>query len=566
MNRRALPRRPAGEPPALSIGRLSKRFGPSFALHDVSLDVMRGEVHGLLGQNGSGKSTLIKILAGYHDPEPGAELLVHGYAESLPLSARTMRRIGLAFVHQHLGLIPSLSVLENLRADHIATESRAFIDWGRERRAARDLFGSFGLGIDPDTRVADLQPVECALLAIVRAFEQVRHGTGGEGGILVLDEPTPFLPREGVAKLFALVRSITERGAAVIFVSHDVDEVLEITDRATVLRDGLMVGTLVTGSATPRDFVEMIVGRRVDLFRRAGEDASVRPVVASAHGIASRRLDDVAVEIRAGEVLGLTGLIGSGFDELPYLLYGAGRADGGTLRLSRLSGAPPRKPASLHAESGPASAGEPTDAGPGGDAVSLRDMTPARAIGLGLALLPADRLGSAGIGSLPVAENVSLPVLGRFVRRLVLRARAIAAHVEALGRDFHVRPNDPAMKLSALSGGNQQKALLAKWMQIRPRLLMLDEPTQGVDVGARQHLFAALSDAALQGTAILVASTDHEQLAQICHRVLIFGRGRVVAELRGAEISKEALGEQCLLSMARNGGGAAALEMSRDVA
>lgn len=534
MNPRALPHRPPGEPPALSIRRLSKRFGPSFALHDVSLDVMRGEVHGLLGQNGSGKSTLIKILAGYHDAEPGAELLVHGYAEGLPLSTRTMRRIGLAFVHQHLGLIPSLSVLENLRADHIATESRAYVDWGRERRAARDLFGTFGLGIDPDMRVADLQPVECALLAIVRAFEQVRHGTRGEGGILVLDEPTPFLPKEGVAKLFALVRSITARGAAVIFVSHDVGEVLEITDRATVLRDGVVVGTLVTGKATPRDFVEMIVGRRVDLFRRPDEEASAGPVVASADGIASRRLDDVAVEIRAGEILGLTGLIGSGFDELPYLLYGAGRAGAGTLRM-------------------------------GDDAVSLPDMTPPRAIGLGLALLPADRLGSAGVGSLPVAENVSLPVLGRFVRLLVLRARAIVAHVEALGRDFYVRPNDPAMKLATLSGGNQQKALLAKWMQIRPRLLMLDEPTQGVDVGARQHIFVALADAARRGTAILVASTDHEQLAQICHRVLIFGRGRIVAELRGAEISEEALGEGCLLSMAPHIGGKPR-EMSHGVA
>jgi len=230
---------PPGQGPALSIRRLSKRFGGALALDQVELEVLPGEVHGLLGQNGSGKSTLIKVLAGFHEPEPGAELTIHGEPVPLPIQAGSARRLGLAFVHQHLGLVASLSVLENLRIGAFATEVRWYVDWRHEREAARATFARVGLAIEPDARVGDLPQVERALVAIVRAFEDIRQrGDTAQGGILVLDEPTPFLPKVGVDQLFKLVRNIVREGASVIFVSHDVDEVMEITDRATVLRDG----------------------------------------------------------------------------------------------------------------------------------------------------------------------------------------------------------------------------------------------------------------------------------------------------------------------------------------
>ena len=233
---------------ALEIAHLSKTFGGARALDDVGLTVLPGEVHGLLGQNGSGKSTLIRILAGYHAPEPGASLTIFGRRAPLPLPPGEYRKHGLAFVHQHLGLLPSLSVVENLRIGDLATRNNWAFSWRQERRRAREIFSRFGLAIDPDERVADLPQVERALLAIVRAFEDIREtrAAQGEGGILVLDEPTPFLPRAGVDRLFALVRQIVRDGASVLFVSHDVDEVMEITDRATVLRDGRVAGTLVT--------------------------------------------------------------------------------------------------------------------------------------------------------------------------------------------------------------------------------------------------------------------------------------------------------------------------------
>jgi ribose transport system ATP-binding protein len=507
-----------GEPPALSLRRLSKRFGGAYALNDVSLDVLPGEVLGLLGQNGSGKSTLIKILAGYHVAEPGGELLIHGEAVPLPVPAGTGEKLGLAFVHQHLGLVPSLTVLENLRMNTIASQTRWWMNWRRETERARETFARFGLSIDPNARIADLPQVERALVAIIRAFESVQNRGGAQAGILVLDEPTPFLPKAGVEQLFGLVRAIARERAAVIFVSHDIDEVREITDRATVLRDGVLAGTVVTADASHADFVELIVGRRVDLFHTTRRDLSNRPVAMAVHDVSGGGLDGVSVEMRQGEIVGLAGLIGSGFDELPYLVYGARQAEKGTLRMA----ARPER--------------------------NLRTMTPAVAIDHRITLLPSDRLGAAVVGALSVADNVSLPVLDAF-RPLFLDWTRILQRAVSLGREYQVRPNRPEMNLAALSGGNQQKALMAKWLQTEPSLLMLDEPTQGVDVGARQHLFEALADAASRGIAILVASTDYEQLAQICDRVLIFAKGAVVLQLEGAAISKAAIAEQCLRSI-----------------
>ena len=512
-----MPRVP-GQPPALSLRHLSKRFGGAHALNDVSLDVMPGEVLGLLGQNGSGKSTLIKVLSGYHQPEPGGELIIHGESVPLPVPAGTTEKLGLAFVHQHLGVVPSLTVLENLRMNTIASETRWWMNWRRERERARAVFARFGLAIDPMARIADLPQVERALVAIVRAFESVQAEGREHAGILVLDEPTPFLPKTGVDQLFGLVRAIVREGAAVIFVSHDIDEVMEITDRATVLRDGILAGTVVTREATHAAFVELIVGRQVDLFHATPHDLSGRPLAAAVRGARGGALQGVSVNIREGEILGLAGLIGSGFDDLPYQIYGATPANAGMLVL------------------------------PGGQERPLHGMSPAAALAAGIALLPADRLGSAGVGALSVADNVSLPVLNDF-RRLLLDWSGIFERAVKLGTDYQVRPNKPDMKLASLSGGNQQKVLMAKWLQTEPKLLLLDEPTQGVDVGARQHLFAALSGAAARGIAVMVASTDFEQLAQICDRVLIFARGAVVGQLEGAAISKAAIAELCLRSI-----------------
>ena len=509
----------AGESPALAIRNLSKSFGGARALDGVDLTVRAGEVHGLLGQNGSGKSTLIKVLSGYHEPEAGATVELYGRPVALPMAASQLKRLGLAFVHQHLGLIPSLTVLENLRIAGFSTERRWFIDWRKERAQARATFECFELDINPRATVAELPQVERALLAIVRAFEQVRASQAehGGGGILVLDEPTPFLPKAGVERLFSLVRSIVKDGASVIFVSHDIDECLAITDRATVLRDGHVAGTLVTRDSSHSDFVELIVGRRVTAYHvehGARADAAIDIAV---EGLSGGAVQDFSIELRAGEIVGLTGLIGSGFGDVPYLLYGATPARSGHLAIDR------RRHVVAH-------------------------IDPARAQQIGLALLPSDRLGAGGVGGLPVTDNVTLPVLARFLKGIMLDRRTMARRARELGETYDVRPNRPEMTLESLSGGNQQKVLLAKWLQTGPRLLLLDEPTQGVDVGARQQIYQAIDEASAKGMTVLCASTDYEQLAQICDRVLVFARGVVVRQIAGAEISKEHIAEQVYMS------------------
>ena len=502
--------------PALEIRDLSKRFGGATALDRVDLTVEQGEVHGLLGQNGSGKSTLIKILSGFHQPEPGGRLAMYGRQVSLPLAPGQFRSLGLAFVHQHLGLIPSLSVLENIRLGDFAANSMWRIDWQHETQRIRDIFSRYELSIDPRARIAELSQVEQCLVAIIRAMEEVRLAQVSHGGhgILVLDEPTPFLPRAGVEKLFDLVRQVVAGGASVVFVSHDVEEILEITDRATVLRDGRVAGTLVTERASPEEFIEMIVGSRVERYHsihKADASGDRQMVVENLAGQVCRQLSFDAAE---GEVVGLTGLIGSGFDEVPALLFGARKAAGGRLTL-------------------------------GDRRFELATLSPERSLASGIAYLPADRLGASGAGSLPVTDNVTLPSLPRFRDGLGLSRERMREWSLGIGRQHLVRPNDPSLYLADLSGGNQQKVLLAKWLELGPRLLLLDEPTQGVDVGARQHVFSAIDAAARGGTVVLCASTDAEQLAQICDRVLVFAHGRIAVELKGDQVTKEEITYHC---------------------
>jgi ribose transport system ATP-binding protein len=501
---------PAATPPVLSVKDIAKTFGGARALAGVSFDVRPGEVHGLLGKNGSGKSTLVKILAGFHAPDPGGRMAFNGEDVAMPLRPGDFRRLGMSFVHQNLSLVPSLTVLENLRFAELATAKVPYIDWRAERRLASEALDRFGLDLDPGERVDRLSAVDKALLAIVRAFEEIRLATAetGRPGLVLLDEPTPFLPQEGVARLFELIRGIVATGSSVIFISHDIDEVREITDRATVLRDGAVAGRVVTQDTSHGDFVELIVGER--LARLEGSRHAARRTFKSramVRGVSGKGLTATDIEVGEGEILGLTGLIGSGYEELPYLVFGARKADGGAVSLG---------------------AGE----------VSLAGMNPARALDMGMALLPGDRNGASGIGSLPVFDNMFLPDMERFFQGGFMRFGRLRREAKTLGETYQVRPNDPDMVLSALSGGNAQKVLLARWMNRVPALLLLDEPTQGVDVGTRAMIFDALRRAAGQGMSIICASSDAEQLAEICDRVLIFARGRVVRELTGEELTR----------------------------
>ena len=500
----------------LRIEGLSKNFGGVKALDNVSLTVRHGEVHGLLGQNGSGKSTLIKILSGFHDADGEPSIVIDGRRVALPVGPDALRKHRVSFVHQHLGLFPSLTVLENLLLLDLAVEDRWFIDWRTEAWRARELFERYDLRLEPLWPTARLTPVERAQLAIVRAFDPLRRSSGSEQarGLLVLDEPTPFLPAHDVEELFKLIREIAADGASVIFVSHDIDEVLEITDRATVLRDGRVAGAFETKGMTKAEVVRLIVGRHVDLEAIRPPARTLPKPSITISNLSGGAIDGFSVSLAQGEVVGLTGLIGSGYSDVIYMAFGATPAQSGTIDI-------------------------------GGDLVELSAMSPRRAIKIGCILVPGDRLTSGTVPTLTVSENVNQPVLARVSRAWALAEAALLHNASVLADRFDVRPRDPTRLLGALSGGNQQKALLAKWFQTEPRLILLDEPTQGVDVGARAQVFDAIAEAARSGAAVLCASSDYEQLTAICDRVLVFNRGAATDMLVGDQINKAAIAQAC---------------------
>jgi ribose transport system ATP-binding protein len=503
-------------PPVVALRNISKTFGGVRALQDVNLTIRRGEVHGLLGENGSGKSTLIKILSGFHAADGGGGLELNGRTVSLPLHPGQFRRLGMSFVHQDLGLVRSLSVLENLLVGDLTSQRRWRLSWARERRRAEETFKAFGIELDPRAKVSDLRPTDRALLAIVRAVEEIRAHTadgGSQHGLLVLDEPTVFLPARDRDGLFTIVREIAATRASILFVSHDLDEILEITDRVTVLRDGKVRGTVDTAQVSNDVLVEMIVGRRLGALSIEREQAKARQAI-SISGLTGRYTRDVSLIIREGEILGLTGLLGSGFEEIPYYLFGARSAAAGQVELH-------------------------------GKTYDLRGMSPSRALEAGIALIPADRQRDGSVGSLSVGDNVTIPVLHKYRTRVGLNRSRMQSDARKLLEQFDVRPPDPRLKYGSLSGGNQQKAMLAKWLQTKPSLLLLHEPTQGVDVGARQQIFQLTRKAASDGTAVVCVSTDYEQLAAVCDRVAVFGRGRVARELTGNQLTKERIAEQC---------------------
>jgi ribose transport system ATP-binding protein len=498
----------ASQSTVLVARSLSKTFAGRRVLNTVDLEIKAGEVHGLLGQNGSGKSTLIKILAGIHEPDDGASLRVLDKTATFPLG--DPYPLGMSFVHQDLGLVDSMSVLENLRVGRFQTGFAWRIPWKRERARAIASLSRWGLDLDPDMLVGKLRDVERAMLAIVRGLERLEHV---QRGILILDEPTAYLPRDGVDRLFSAVRRVAASGFGVLLVTHRLEEVRAITNHVTVLRDGAAVQTAPTNSLSEDQLIELILGRTLSGFYPTPH-SSEEKVVLSVEGLVAPGIADVSFNLRHGEILGLTGLLGMGYERVPYALIGSERATAGTINLK-------------------------------GRKLPAAKMTPPQALATGVVLLPGNRLRAGGLGVATVAENMTLPTVDRYVRHGILNHRRERSAVRILAERFHVRPPEPDRPFRTLSGGNQQKALVAKWFETHPSVFLLHEPTQGVDVGAKPEIFAHMRRAVETGTSLIVASTEYEDLAHLCNRVLVFRNGRIVAELHGASLTHQRIVEQC---------------------
>jgi len=522
----------ASAPPAVEVRNISKDFGSNQALVGVDLSIGQGEVVGLVGQNGSGKSTLVKVLSGVYEPEPGGRLFVSGEEVPLPLLPGQASEIGLSFVYQNLALAGGLTVLENLTLGQRiggGWRSWAPINWLGEHRRAAAVLRRYDVRLNLDQRTGELPPVDQARLAIIRAAEDLRRyrtRSGYKHSVLVLDEPTVFLPEEDVENLFDVIRAVVADGAGVLFISHDLVAVRSITDRVVVLRDGRVVADVPAGGYDEQALVELIVGTSARSAQNAPAEeahpvetalAPTEPAGASGQGgnvvvehLAAGRLADLSFEIGAGEILGVAGLIGSGAEELPYLLFGARQASG-TLRL-------------------------------GAKTLDIGGLSPQRTVRERIALVPADRQVFGLSEHLALWENIVMLVEDDYYRGGVFRrGELVTLAREAIDR-FLIRPPQPHAVTATFSGGNQQKALLAKWLIARPRLLLLHEPTQGVDVGARRDIYRFVkSAAALDQTAVLWVTTDFGELAEVCDRVIVLSQGRTIDTLTGDELSDDAI-------------------------
>ena len=489
--------------PVLQITGLSKTFTGTRALIDASLDIRPGEIHALVGQNGSGKSTLIKTLAGYHSPDPGAIAELDG--EEFALGNTVPER--LRFVHQDLGLVLELNAMDNLALrGGFSRGAMGRVLWGEQEEETRRVLARFGVDLDIHRPLAAATPVERTVVAIAAALQ----GWHGGRGVLVLDEPTAVLPHDEVERLFTMVREVRAAGTSVLYVSHRLDEIFELADRVTVLRGGRIVATRAVGDIDAGGLASLMVGSDVDPDYRAPVAARPdAPVVLEAREVHGRWLRGVDLDVHRGEILGIAGLAGAGVLELPYVIAGCAQ----------------------HQVSGRIRMPEQSD--------DWSEVANAR--GLGIPLVPADRGREGIVAEFSVSENLSLSVLGRLGRRGKLAKRAEAELVEEWTDRLGVVTAGPGAAISTLSGGNQQKVVVARCLVREPQLLVLCEPTAGVDIGTRVAIYELIAELSRSGLTVVLSSSDAGDVLAMCTRVVVLRGGRIAAELGGEGLTEHAL-------------------------
>jgi ribose transport system ATP-binding protein len=480
---------PASSPDILlRVTRLGKRFGGTHALQDVSFDVRAGEIHALLGENGAGKSTLIKILAGIHQPDAGA---IHGPEGPQPPGHAVP---GVAFVHQDLGLVPTASVAENIAIGIGFSRRWGLIDWARSVRRAAAALDVMGCAIDPAGLVGRLTAAEKSMVAIARALAI-------NARVLVLDEPSATLPEADVVKLHEVLARLKAQGLGIIYVTHRLDEVFRFADRATVLRDGQVRATLATRATTPRELMRHILGRDMEaLFAaRARRMGDIRLAVTELRSV---HVGPCSFAVRSGEILALVGLRGAGHDVVGRMLAGDIAPRTGRIAL---------------------------------DGVDLLLADPGDAIAAGIGFVSSKRVEESLCMGLSLRENLYInPLTAGFDTVGTVRERASAAKALSL---HDVRPPHPERLIALLSGGNQQKVVLARFLSIGRKVLILEEPTIGVDVGAKADIYRLLERALEGGLSVILVSSDFEEVAGLSDRILLFDRGRQRAELPAAGVS-----------------------------
>ena len=491
---------------ALLVRGVNKTFGAQRALKDVDFDLNFGEIHALVGENGSGKSTLTKCLTGYYEPDPGSQIWVNGKLVTHFVGSRTnLAELGIAVVYQDLGLIPTFTVSENI-ALGCGYEKRAGfnINWRRQRELAiRALLRVGRLDINPNMLASQLSPANRTIVALARALESL----GDRNGILILDEVTVALTRDEVNVVFNTLRQLRAANTAILFISHRLGEVFEIADRVTVLRNGQKVVTAPTSSIDKQQLTEMIVGREFQHIEAGDTRRALRgdQAMLQVSLLCGNHVEDLDFSLFRGEIVGLAGRLGSGRSEALRLLFGLQAVSSGNVQLE----------------------GKP-----------LRLRSPYYMVRQGFGYVPADRLSSGAFLSMTVAENVNLSTLGECGSHWYVSPSQENRRAKSLIEKYRIAPPNPDALLGALSGGNQQKAVIARCIETKPKVLLLDEPVQGVDVGAKEEIYEIIKQVTVDtGMAVLMISSDFEDMVDYCDRVIVMQDGRVNRILEGSDLN-----------------------------
>ena len=488
----------ADAPLALRMSGISKSFPGVRALRDVELEVRAGEVHAIVGENGAGKSTLMKILAGFYQPDEGS-IEIGGEPVSHWTPREALAR-GIGMIYQELNLVPDLSVAENISLGAMPMRG-PFVDYKKVTQRAREVLDELRADIDPGTRLGNLPISQQQLVEIAKVMADKPR-------IVVFDEPTSSLGERETRVLFDIIARMREGGIAVLYISHRLQEVMEIGDRVTVLRDGARIETRDVAGVTPEQMVRLMVGRELsEMFPKL--DLEPGEEILAVEGLTREGFfDDVSLTVREREIVGLAGLVGSGRTEVARAIFGLDRADAGEVRIR-------------------------------GRVRRIRRARAGKAAGI--ALVPEDRKGQGIVPGMTVRENFTLPVIERLTQGLLVFLRRERAIVRELADRLKVNPPQIERPLNAFSGGNQQKVVLGKWLLAKPQLLILDEPTRGVDVGAKADIHSIVGEFAANGGGVLMISSELPELLAVCDRIYVLHEGRVTAEIPRAEATEESV-------------------------
>lgn len=483
-------------PAILSAHRISKSFGEIPVLFSIDFDIKPGEVHAIIGENGAGKSTLIKVLSGLEQPTSGT-ISYDGKTAVLPPNGEA-EAMGIVVIHQELLLAEHLTVADSIFLGRELTKN-GFLRLADMRAQAAAILDTLHVNVDPDARINTLSVADKQMVEIAKAISR-------DARVLIMDEPTAVLSQGETQTLFEQIRRLTARGVAVIFISHKLDEIMELAQRVTVLRDGQLIATVGTEALTPDSIAQMMVGRELsNLYPPKHEPDVDAPVVLSVRNLAAPGVKDISFDLRKGEILGFAGLIGSGRTAVAEAIVGLNPRDDGTVEVN----------------------GTPQD---------FTDV--AKSVAAGLAYMTKDRKGRGLLLNVGLEPNLTLLTLKKHLKNGFLDGKSEASALERAVRRFDIRARDASVKVGQLSGGNQQKLMLGKTMEAEPDIIIMDEPTRGIDVGTKQQIYHIVAALAAEGKSIILISSEMQEVIGLSHRVLVMREGRLAGKLEGAEIAE----------------------------